>query len=263
MIKLNLEHLLIPTSFLKIKYDYIWRKAIDWIIKKHSEWQIAFLDVDVNNEVDRINDYVNKNKSKYDNIVVLWIWWSALWTRAILTALKWKYYNELDKESRNGYLKLHILDNIDPIEINQLLQIIDLKKTLFCVISKSGSTLETVSQYQFFRRKYEDLQLDYKNHFVIVAWENSRFKENSLKDGLEVFDIPDAIWGRFSALTSVWLLPLAFIWIDIKWLLRWVSNIKEEFFEKDLTKNKALLTSIILYHCYIELWKNGCRNRMW
>ncbi len=252
MINLDLTHLLIPTSFLELKYKYIWDETLKSINNKYKAWELAFLDVDVNNEVDRIKSYVEKNKDKFESLVVLGIWWSALWTRAILTALKWKYYNNLDKKTPD----LYILDNVDPIEINNVLEIINLEKTLFITISKSWSTLETVSQFSFFKDLYTKDWLDYRDNFVVVAWEDSDFKKDCLDDGLEVFNIPKAIWWRFSALTSVWLLPLAFVWIDIKKLLRWVTNIKNDLLKNDFRTNKALLTSLIQYHSYIELWKN-------
>lgn len=256
MIKLDLENLLFPISFLKIKYDYTAKTAIESLKKKYKSNEIWFIDLDINNDVEKINNYVSKNKEKYEDIVVLWIWWSALWTRAIFTALKWKYYNLLPREKRNNFPRLHILDNVDPIEINQFNDFVDYKKTLFIVISKSGSTLETISQFQFYKNELKKNSLDYKNHFLIIAWENSNFKKENIKKWLEVFDIPDNVWGRFSVFTNVWLLPLAFVWIDISKILKWISNVKEEYLWTDLSKNKALLTSLIQYHSYIELWKN-------
>ncbi|MBT3726230.1 hypothetical protein HOG21_00570 [bacterium] len=64
---------------------------------------------------------------------------------------------------------MYIIDNVDPIEIKNIVDIIDLDKTLFITISKSGSTLETVTQFKFFKDKYAKLSLDYKKHFVVVA----------------------------------------------------------------------------------------------
>lgn len=257
MINIDLEHLLIRPGFLDIKYRYIAQKTIKSLHEKYNHWTLDFLDVDNNPDIKRIENFVENKKNKYKDIVVLWIWWSALWTRAIFQAIKWKYYNSLSKEKRKWNPRLHILDNVDPIEINQILEILNLEKTLFLVISKSGSTLETISQYHFFKKLIlKEKLLDYKKHFVVIAWEDSRFKEISLADDLEVFDIPTNIWWRFSALTNVWLVPLAFVWINIKELLTWVAEIKDELLNDNLFENKALLTSIIQYHSYIELGKN-------
>jgi glucose-6-phosphate isomerase len=214
------------------------------------------LDVDKNHDLEKIEKFVKEKKEIFENVVILWIGWSALGTRAIMQALKWKYYNELSKEKRNDNPKLYILDNIDPIEINQILDLINLEKTLFVVISKSGSTLETKSQFRFFKDLVLKQGLDFKKHFAVVAWENSKFKDKCLKDWLEVFDLEDGIWGRFSAFTNVGLLPLAFVWIDIREILNWISDSKKSLLSDDIFENNALLTSIIQYHSYYELSKN-------
>lgn len=256
MIKIDLNNLLIPESFLELKYGYKLNEVISWIKQKYKEKKLWFIDVDINNDVEKIINYVDAKKDFYEDIVVLGIWWSALWAKSILTAIKWKYYNNLSKKQRNWYLRLHILDNVDPMEISQLLEVIDISKTLFCVISKSGSTIETKSQYIFFKNKVIEKDLDCKKHFIVIAWENSDFKQDMMNSWLDVFDLADNIGWRFSALTNVGLLPLAFCWVDIKWLLGWVTKIKQDLLSEDLYKNTALLTSIIQYHSYIELWKN-------
>lgn len=256
MIKLDLQNLLFPIGFLDLKYWYKAKQSIRAIKQKYNAKELWFIDLDINNDIDKINDFVNNNKDKYDDVVILWIWGSALWTRSIFTALKWKYYNLLPRKKRDNFPRLHILDNVDPLEIDQLIEVLDYKKTLFISISKSWWTLETVSQFQFFKNELEKLWLNYTNHFVVVAWEDSKFKKESLKKWLKVFDIPNNVWGRFSVFTNVWLLPLALVWIDIKLLFAWFNKAKIEYLNEDISKNKALLTSLIQYHSYIELWKN-------
>jgi len=198
MIKLDLEKLLFPMSFLELKYKHIWLKTMEKLNKDYNEWKLSFLDLDINNDVQKIKDFINDKKDDFEDIVILGIWWSALWARAIMTALKWKYYNQLSREKRWGFPRLHILDNIDPQEIQNLTDLIELKTTLFIVISKSGNTIETNAQYQFFQRLILQEKLDYKKHFVIVAWETSIFKKEQIEKWLTVFDIPNPIWWRFS-----------------------------------------------------------------
>ena len=287
MIKIDIQKLLFTKSFLQLKYRTKSNQAIKSINEKYNNWWLDFLKVDKIVNTKRIKKYVKEKKDKYENIVVLWIWWSALWTRAIMQALKWKYYNELSRKKRWNNPKLYILDNIDPDEINCLLETIKLKETLFIVISKSGWTIETVSMFSFFKKlikkeynnsfpltKGKDkvnclektregalgyawkADRDYKKHFTIVAGENSEFKEKCLKEWYEVFDVPDWIGGRFSAFTDVGLLPLAFIWVDIDKILSWLKNIKKTLLKDSIFENPALLTAIIQYHSYFELNKN-------
>jgi glucose-6-phosphate isomerase len=256
MIDIDLWNNSIQEQYLEKQYSSQTKNAITHINKKYQTWALDFLDVDKNNECGRILEYVENNKYIFESVVVLWIWGSALWTKAIFQVLKWKYYNELQEEKRGWYPKLYVLDNVDPIEIKNLNDILNLEKTLFIVISKSGTTIETLSQYKFFVSKIKERALDIKKHFIIITWENSSLKNDSLKNELEVFEIPEGIWWRFSVLTNVWLLPLAFVWIDIKKLLQWVINTKKSVLSHDINKNRALLTAIIQYHSYIKLWNN-------
>ncbi len=256
MIKIDIKKLLFSKSFLQLKYRTKSNQAIKSINEKYKNWQLDFLKVDNIVNTKKINEYVKNKKDKYENIVVLWIWWSALWTRAIMQWLKGKYYNELSRKKRWDNPKLYILDNIDPDEINYLLETIKLKETLFIVISKSGWTIETVSMFSFFKKLIKKENLKLIEHFTIIAWETSDFKEKCLKKWYDVFDVPDWIGGRFSAFTDVWLLPLAFIWVDIEKILSWLSSIKKTLLSDNIFENPALLTSIIQYHTYFELNKN-------
>lgn len=256
MIKIDIEKLLFSKNFLELKYRTKSKEAIEKINKKYNSWKLDFLKVDENKDIEKIINFAEKTKKGFENIVVLWVGWSALWTRALMQALKWKYYNELSRKKRWDNPKLYILDNVDPKEIDDLVQILDLKETIFIVISKSGWTIETMSQFSFFKDLIKKENLKPKNHFVIVAWENSIFKENSLEKWYTVFDIPEWVGGRFSAFTNVWLLPLAFIWIDIKKILLWVNKIKQSLLSDNIFENPALLTAIIQYHTYFELNKN-------
>ncbi len=256
MIKINIEKLLFSKKFLELKYKTKSSQAIKELNKRYNSGKLDFLKVDENKDIDRIEKFVEKKKRDFDNIVVLWIGWSALWTRAIMQAIKWKYYNELSKEKRLGNPRLYIIDNVDPVEIDWILNIIDLEKTMFIVISKSWTTLETISQFVFFKNLITKKWLNLQKHFTIIAWEKSNFKKKYLEEWYEIFDLPDAIWGRFSTFSNVWLLPLAFIWIKIRELLRWVTEVKKSLFSDNIFENNALLTSIIQYHTYYELSKN-------
>lgn len=284
MIKLNLDKLLIPTKFLDLKYKYKANTAIDTILKLRENKEIWFLDVDKTVDINEINIFVEENKDKYDNLIVLWMWWSALWTLAIHTALKWKNWNLLTKKQRKSYLRLFVLDNVDPLKIKWILDVIDLDKTLFIVISKSWNTIETKSLFNFFKEKYRELNLEnfsknslkelkekdikhkknleesynkiLNKHFIIVAWESSKFATKMMNKNYIVFTLQKNIWWRFSIFTPVWLLPLAFCWININDIILWIKEVKSNLLSKDLNKNIALITALIHYHTYFEMWKN-------
>ena len=96
-------------------------------------------------DVAGIISFARANAKKYENIVVLGIGGSALGARTLLEALKPPFYNLLSAKQRKGFPRLFILDNIDSAETKALFQVINPKKTLFNVVSKSGETTETIA----------------------------------------------------------------------------------------------------------------------
>ena len=74
---------------------------------------------------------------------------------AVTEALLKPYWNLLTPEQRNNFPRIFFLDNIDPDNMNGLLDILDLKKTLVNVITKSGSTAETMSQFMILKDRLE------------------------------------------------------------------------------------------------------------
>ena len=85
-------------------------------------------------------------RKKFDTFVVLGIGGSALGPMAIFQALCHLHHNELKKSVRKAP-KFYVEDNVDPERMAALLDVIDVNKTMFNVITKSGSTSETMSQY--------------------------------------------------------------------------------------------------------------------
>ena len=89
--------------------------------------------------------FARKQRATFDTLVVLGIGGSALGNIAVQQALRPLTWNLMDKEARKGWMRLFVLDNVDPRWAQDLLGILDLKKTLFNVISKSGTTAEILS----------------------------------------------------------------------------------------------------------------------
>ena len=89
-------------------------------------------------------------RTQFKNLVVLGIGGSALGTCALQNALLHPYYNEMP-DNRRGGPRLYVLDNIDPDWLSGLLDILDPTETCFNVITKSGSTAETMAQFLWVR----------------------------------------------------------------------------------------------------------------
>ena len=91
-----------------------------------------------------VKEYAALVEGRFDNVLVLGIGGSALGGMAVCESLLPAYWNLLTKEQRNNLPKIFFLDNIDPDQMNGLLDILDLKRTIVCVVTKSGSTAEKI-----------------------------------------------------------------------------------------------------------------------
>ncbi len=124
--------------------------------------------------------------------------------------------------SSKGYLKLLVLDNTDPAAIKEIEKQIDIKKTLFIVASKSGSTKESIYFYRYFFDLLDKMKPGNPgNNFVAVTDDGTPLtqivKEQKFR---KVFINPGDIGGRYSALSYFGLLPMSLIGIDVKEFLK-------------------------------------------
>jgi glucose-6-phosphate isomerase len=118
-------------------------------------------------------------------------------------------------ERGGGGLDLHVLDSTDPGAIKAVEDQLDLERTLFLISSKSGGTIETLSQYRYFRSK-----VDNGRNFVAITDPGSSLEERGKVDGFRrVFLNDPDIGGRYSALSYFGLVPAALHGIDVKALL--------------------------------------------
>lgn len=173
----------------------------------------------VDNDVSEILDFAASVEGKYEDIVVLGIGGSSLGTICLRQSLTHLHES----------IELHVLDNIDPDYMAQLSDVLDFEKTLFIVISKSGGTPETLSQYFYFREKCDN--------FVFITGPTGLLRETGEKEGIKMFEVPENVGGRFSVLTVVGLLPAALIGLDIKKLLEGAQEMRDKFLSEDLEEN--------------------------
>jgi len=206
--------------------------------------------------ISKIHSYARRQYGKYRNIVVLGIGGSALGTICLHNSLRHLFHNELPR--RNNLPALHVLDNIDPALIADFEDLIDLKSTLFIVVTKSGSTPETLSQYFHFAEKIRNAKMDQVEHFVFITGNNNgTLRKIAQKTGIVVFDIPENVGGRFSVLSAVGLLPAALTGINVNNLIKGAQDIKKSFFS---TNDETNLPYIIARTQYLLLKKGKSIN---
>lgn len=157
---------------------------------------------------DDINNFVKQ--SRYKNFIQIGIGGSALGATASIEFLSGTYYNyEKDKQ-------FFALDNIDPERMRFILTL-DPNDTLFHVVSKSGATIETISQFLILYKKInERLGDNAKDHFVFTTDRDAGFlRKFSKTEQIKTFDLAKEAGGRYSVFTPVGLLPIAFFGYNI------------------------------------------------
>ena len=154
----------------------------------------------------------------YDTIVVIGIGGSSLGTKAI--------YSALHQKSK----KMIFLENPDPLELSEKFASIEPENSLIFVISKSGTTIETLSIFKAFITHF-NLSIDANERLFIITDPNSPLHQFADEHNLKVFNIPKNVGGRFSVLSAVGIVPLTLAGIDTKGLLDGARAFLYSFFE--------------------------------
>lgn len=213
-------------------------------VNTYTAWMdLPYSQDDVVNDIKKTADEI---KFKFDNFVVLGIGGSALGPIAVQQALNHIYYNDLSKEARNGCPRLYVIDNVDPERMAALFDVIDIEKTMFNVITKSGSTSETMSQYLLVRDMLiEKLGDNYVNNIIVTTdAEKGNLAKICKQEKFKKFIVPDGVGGRFSELCPVGLLPAAVCGIDIDAMLKGAAHMDEICKEKNMYKNPAAMFAV-------------------
>lgn len=196
-------------------------------------------------------------RNGFDAFVILGIGGSALGPIAVQQALNHLKYNELPKQQRGGP-RLYVEDNIDPERMSALLDVIDVKTTCFNIVTKSGGTAETMSQYLIISDLLKkEVGEGWQKHIIATT---DREKGNLIKlakqEGFKLYYVPSSVGGRFSELSPVGLLPAAVCGIDIQGMLTGAAMMDKRCKDSDVWKNPALLFASIQYLAMEELGIN-------
>jgi glucose-6-phosphate isomerase len=193
-----------------------------------------------NQDTHYIDDYLEKLDKQQGlelltDIVVVGIGGSSLGTKAIYHFLK---------PVRKLKRKLHFIDSTDPIALNSLQKDVNFasQATHFLIISKSGSTIETIAAYKYILGLINGLSIDYCP-FTFITEKNSPLEKHAKEVGALIVNIQDNVGGRFSVLSSVGTIPLILADIRIDRVLQGADSIKNSFFNngymQDILLQKA------------------------
>jgi glucose-6-phosphate isomerase len=183
-------------------------------------------------------------------VVVLGIGGSSLGTTAVATALLHPWHNVLPSDKRSGRPRLFVIDNIDSAEFATLLDMLHPETTLFNVISKSGETAETSTQFLIATEWLKKSIGDRWTERVIVTTgpdETASGQKLVQELGLRWLPVPPNVGGRFSVLTPVGLFPLAMVGVDVKGLLAGAAAMRDRCVVPTFRDNPAYTLGTLLY----------------
>jgi len=184
-----------------------------------------------NYDVSEILEFEKSLNKNIKTVAVIGIGGSSLGAKAVYSFLK--PVKKLKRE-------LIFFESTDPININELLEKINLQDTLFVIVSKSGTTIETIAIYKYI------LSLKSKLNCIFITDKGSKLEKHAKEKKAKVFYIPKNVGGRFSVLSNAALVPLALVGVDIKSLLEGAKKIKISFFEDGYLKRTILKKALFL-----------------
>jgi len=141
--------------------------------------------------------------------------------------------------------RVHFISNVDPDDAAAVLKKLDLARTLVGVVSKSGSTLETLTNEEMVRGAYSRAGLNPRNHFVAITGQGSPM--DNPEKYLRSFHMYDYIGGRYSATSMVGAVMLGFGlgYAAVLEILRGANDMDRAAEERDIRKNPALLLALL------------------
>lgn len=184
------------------------------------------------------------DRGRFTDLIVVGIGGSSLGARALLRACA-----PLQSPRR-----VHVLENVDPHALDEILSVVDLERTAVNVISKSGGTVETMANFLVLRSiLLERFGMDgYRSRVrATTDPQSGSLRQLALDEQLVTLDVPPAVGGRFSVLSAVGLYPLAFAGVDVRALLQGAARARDNALSTSLRTNVAAQLAahqIALYH---------------
>ena len=227
----------------------------DVLTGKRKSGDIPFFDLPYQ-DTTPIKSIAKDIAATFDNFLLIGIGGSALGPIAIHNALHSPFYNQLIGMGGTGRPRMYFLDNVDPDETAALLEVLDLKKTVVVVITKSGSTAETMASFLVLREAIKKTigKIDPSQIIAITDPDTGLLRKIAREEGYRTLDIPTGVGGRFSVLTPVGLLSAAVSGLDIDEILAGAALMDRRCSNPDIWKNPAYMKGALefLFHTVQE-----------
>jgi glucose-6-phosphate isomerase len=132
------------------------------------------------------------------------------------------------------------LNNIDPDDMQRSLEKVNLKEAVIYIVSKSGTTAETVAAMSILLSEVEKCgipQSSYQDHFVFCTDpEKGDLRKLAKEWKVRTLSVPSNVGGRYSVLTPVGFLPALFAGIEVEDLLKGAEDIQKHLFDAKVGK---------------------------
>src|SRR3954468_7467066 len=200
--------------------------------------------------IEAVHREVEHFRDRCEVLIVLGIGGSALGNIALQNSLNPYTYNLMSDRTRPGP-QLFVLDNVDPDQIKSVVELITpkIKKTIVNVISKSGETAETASQFILFRDLLQSkLGKKYKDHILATTDPaGGTLRKICDEEGFRTLEVPPGVGGRFTVLSAVGLFSAGMCGIDVEALLEGAAEMDKRLKDGDVMANPAALLAAIHY----------------
>ncbi len=196
-------------------------------------------------EFERIKKAAKKIQEDSKVFVSIGIGGSYLGARAVIDCLTSTFYNY---KEQNTPQMLYAGNNISPVYLNELIELIGDRDFSINVISKSGTTTEPAIAFRVFREILENkygVEEARKRIYVTTDKAKGALKELANEEGYETFVVPDNIGGRYSVLTAVGLLPIAVAGVNIDELMQGAKDAQDKYVDSDLKYNECYQYAVV------------------
>ncbi|GJM22419.1 MAG: glucose-6-phosphate isomerase [Planctomycetota bacterium] len=210
------------------------------LLDKRAGGELGFFDLP-DQQIDAIRAFADKQHGRFENIVVLGIGGSALGTQALHAALSPALHDRRPRDISRP--KLFVIDNVDPVLVGGILRAANPATTLYNVISKSGSTAETMSQFLLVLEALKHTVGDHWQQHVVVTTDGEAgfLRPFAEANGLTTFAVPGNVGGRFSVLSPVGLVPGALMGWELDELLEGAAHGRERCLSEDFRQSPAAM----------------------
>lgn len=199
-------------------------------------------------EFQRISVAADRIRSNSEALIVIGIGGSYLGARAAVEMLNHSFFNIAGKGKTGSPEVYFVGNNISPVYLRDLLDVIDGKDISVNVISKSGTTTEPAIAFRIFKEYMENKygKAGAKERiYATTDRSKGALKQLADTEGYETFVIPDDVGGRYSVLTAVGLLPIAVSGVNIERVMYGAKDGAREYENKNIFENPAYLYAAI------------------